>query len=94
MQRLRRRHHPCRQAGRSSAGGMRDPAHKLPRAMFTALAIVIAVYLLVSSVVVMTMRLPAIPAMEPSQGHVLSEAAREILGRLCLLHFQEPHPRG
>lgn len=63
----------------NSAGGMRDPAHQLPRAMFTALAIVIAVYLLVSSVVVMTMSLPA---MDASQGHVLSEAARQILGRV------------
>ncbi len=62
----------------NSAGEMRDPAAELPRAMFSALGIVIAVYLLVSSVVVMTMTLPAI---EAASGHVLSEVGREILGR-------------
>ena len=62
----------------NSAGDMRDPARELPRAMFTALGIVVAVYVVVSSLVVMTMTLPA---MDASQGHVLSEAAREVLGR-------------
>jgi len=47
--------------------------------MFAALGIVITVYIVVSSVVVMTMTLPA---MDASQGHVLSEAAREIIGRV------------
>jgi len=63
----------------NSAGGMRNPAKELPRAMFGALGIVIVVYILVSSVVVMTMSLPAIAA---NQGHVLSDAARHILGRV------------
>ncbi|WP_167096827.1 APC family permease [Mycobacterium sp. DL592] len=62
----------------NSAGDMRDPARELPRAMFTALAIVVAVYVVVGSLVVMTMTLPA---MDASQGHVLSEAARGVLGR-------------
>ena len=62
----------------NSAGDMRDPARELPRAMFTSLAIVVAVYVVVSSLVVMTMTLPA---MDANQGHVLSEAAREVLGR-------------
>ena len=63
----------------NSAGDMRDPARELPRAMFAALGIVIIVYIVVSSVVVMTMTLPA---MDASQGHVLSEAGREIIGRV------------
>lgn len=62
----------------NSAGDMRHPARELPRAMFTALGIVVAVYVVISSLVVMTMTLPA---MDASQGHVLSEAAREVLGR-------------
>jgi hypothetical protein len=63
----------------NSAGGIRNPAKELPRAMFLALGIVIVVYILVSSIVVMTMSLPAIDA---NQGHVLSEAAQHILGRV------------
>jgi amino acid transporter len=63
----------------NSAGDMRDPGRQLPRAMFTALSIVIVVYVLVSTLVVMTMSLPA---MDASQGHVLSEAARQIAGRV------------
>lgn len=62
----------------NSAGDMRNPARELPRAMFAALGIVVAVYVVVSSLVVMTMTLPA---MDASQGHVLSEAARQVLGR-------------
>jgi amino acid transporter len=63
----------------NSAGDMRNPAKELPRAMFLALGIVIVVYILVSSVVVMTMSLPA---MDANQGHVLSEAGRHIAGRV------------
>ena len=63
----------------NSADDMRDPARELPRAMFVALAIVIAVYVVVSTLVVMTMTLPA---MDANQGHVLSEAAREVVGRV------------
>lgn len=62
----------------NSAGDMRHPERELPRAMFTALGIVVAVYVVVSTLVVMTMTLPA---MDASQGHVLSEAAREVLGK-------------
>ena len=46
----------------NSAGDMRDPARELPRAMFTALGIVVAVYVVVSTLVVMTMTLPAMDA--------------------------------
>jgi amino acid transporter len=63
----------------NSAGDMRDPARELPRAMFTALGIVIVVYIVVSSLVVMTVTLPS---MDANQGHVLSEAAREVIGRV------------
>ena len=63
----------------NSAGDMSNPAKELPRAMFSALGIVIVVYILVSSVVVMTLSLPA---MDAGQGHVLSEAGRQILGRV------------
>ena len=47
--------------------------------MFLALGIVVVVYLVVSSVVVMTLSLSA---MDANQGHVLSEAGRQILGRV------------
>jgi amino acid transporter len=63
----------------NSAADMRDPAKELPKAMFLALGIVIVVYLVVSSVVVMTLSLPA---MDANQGHVLAEAGRVILGRV------------
>ena len=63
----------------NSAGEMRNPARELPRAMFLALGIVIVVYVLVSAVIVMTLTLPA---MDANQGHVLSEAARQMIGRV------------
>ena len=63
----------------NSAGDMRNPAKELPRAMFLALGIVIVVYIVVSSVVVMTLSLPA---MDAYQGHVLADAGRVILGRV------------
>ena len=61
----------------NSAGDMRDPAKELPRAMFLALGIVMVVYMVVSSVVVMTLSLAA---MDANQGHVLSEAGRHTWG--------------
>jgi amino acid transporter len=63
----------------NSAGEMADPKRQLPRAMYLSLAIVIAVYVAVSSVIVMTMSLPAI---ELNAGHVLSDAGRAILGQV------------
>ena len=41
--------------------------------MFSALAIVVVVYVVISTIVVMTLSLPA---MDVNQGHVLSEAGR------------------
>lgn len=62
----------------NSAGEMRDPRRQLPRAMFSALGIVLVVYVLVSTVIVATLSLSAI---EAAQGHVLAEAARAVAGR-------------
>ena len=62
----------------NSAGDMRNPAKELPRAMYLSLAIVVVTYLLVSSVIVMTMPLADIQA---SQGDALAEAGKAILGR-------------
>jgi amino acid transporter len=62
----------------NSAADMRNPARELPRAMFFALGIVIVVYVLVSAVIVMTLTLPA---MDANQGHVLSVAGQQIIGR-------------
>ena len=59
----------------NSAGAMRNPARQLPRAMYFALAVVVTVYVLVSTVVVLVLRLPAIDA---AQGHVLAEAGQAI----------------
>jgi amino acid transporter len=63
----------------NSAGDMRNPSKELPRAMFLALGIVILVYVVVSSIVVMTLTLPT---MDAHQGHVLAWAGHEILGRV------------
>ena len=46
--------------------------------MYLALAIVLTVYVLVGTVVVLVLRLPAIDA---AQGHVLAEAGQAIAGR-------------
>jgi len=61
----------------NSAGDMRDPAKELPRAMYTALAIVVVVYVVISTIVVMLLSLPA---MDVNQGHVLSEAGAAAMG--------------
>ena len=63
----------------NSAGDMSDPARELPRAMFSALAIVVLVYVVISTIVVMTLGLPA---MDANQGHVLSEAGLATLGHV------------
>ena len=63
----------------NSAADMKDPARELPRAMFAALGIVVVVYVLISTIVVMTLSLPA---MDAAQGHVLSEAGAAALGHV------------
>jgi len=63
----------------NSAGDMADPAKELPRAMFSALGIVVVVYVLISAIVVMTLSLPS---MDAHQGHVLSEAGAAAMGHV------------
>jgi amino acid transporter len=63
----------------NSAGDMGDPAKELPRAMFSALAIVVVVYVVISAVVVTTLSLPS---MDANQGHVLSEAGLAAMGHV------------
>lgn len=63
----------------NSAGSMRAPAKQLPRAMFTALGIVLVIYVVVSVVVVTTMSLASI---EAASGHVLAEAGEVVFGRV------------
>jgi amino acid transporter len=63
----------------NSADDMADPAKELPRAMFTALGVVVVVYVVISSIVVMTLSLPS---MDANQGHVLSEAGAAALGHV------------
>ena len=62
----------------NTAGQMVDPRRALPRAMYGALAIVVVVYVVVSTVIVATLSLGAIHA---AQGHVLAAAGRAVLGR-------------
>lgn len=63
----------------NSAGEMQDPRRQLPRAMYGALGIVLVVYVLVSTIIVTTLSLPAI---EAAQGHVLAEAGQAVAGRI------------
>jgi amino acid transporter len=62
----------------NTTGEMSDPRKQLPKAMYAALAIVMVVYLIISTVIVLTMKVPAI---EANAGHVLDEAAQVALGR-------------
>lgn len=61
----------------NSAGDMGQPKKELPRAMYIALGIVVAVYVLVSSFVVMVL---STEEMTANQGHVLAEAAKGVMG--------------
>ncbi|MDT5079039.1 MAG: hypothetical protein QOJ80_3676 [Mycobacterium sp.] len=63
----------------NSAGDMKEPAKELPRAMFTALGIVVVVYVVISAIVVTTLSLPD---MDANQGHVLSDAGAAALGHV------------
>ncbi len=61
----------------NTSGEMLHPNKQLPRAMFSALAIVAVVYLVVSTLVVALVPLDQI---EANAGHVLAEAGRVVLG--------------
>jgi len=63
----------------NTTGEMSDPARELPRAMYSALIIVMFVYLVVSTVMVLVMSTHAI---EADQGHALAEAGQAVLGRV------------
>lgn len=63
----------------NASGEMRQPRKELPRAMFSALAIVAVVYLAVSTLVVMLLPLTTIVA---DSGHVLADAGEAVAGRL------------
>ena len=63
----------------TAAGEMRNPARELPRAMFSALGIVAAIYLVVSALVVMLLPITKITA---DAGHVLADAGEVVLGKL------------
>jgi amino acid transporter len=62
----------------TAGGSMGNPKRDLPRALYVALAIVGAVYLIVSSVVVMLLDLSA---HTDSIGHLLADAGQAIAGR-------------
>jgi amino acid transporter len=62
----------------NAAGEMTNPRRELPRAIYLAMAIVIAIYVLVAVVVIGNLSLPALKAAEDS---ALAEAARPFLGQ-------------
>jgi amino acid transporter len=63
----------------NAAGRMSDPAKQLPRAMYAALGIVAAVYLIVSTLVVTLLPLSTI---EADAGHALADAGRSVAGHV------------
>lgn len=66
----------------NAAGDMADPRRQLPKAMFLALGIVAAIYLIVSSLVVMVLPLATI---EADAGHVLAAVGGAVAGRTGFL---------
>ena len=63
----------------NASGAMARPKKELPRAMFIGLAIVAAIYLTVSTLVVLLLPQAQILA---DSGHVLADAGQAVLGRL------------
>jgi amino acid transporter len=63
----------------NAAGEMTNPRRELPRAIYVAVAIVIAIYVLVAVVVIGNL---SIPALRAAQESALAEAARPFLGQL------------
>ena len=62
----------------NSAADMSNPKKQLPRAMYTALFAVIAIYVVVSTLVVILM---SVSEMEKHQGHVLAIAGQAVMGK-------------
>lgn len=63
----------------TASGEMAKPRKELPRAMFIALGVVAAIYLVVSTLVVMLLPMSEI---EADAGHVLANAGEAIAGRV------------
>ncbi len=61
----------------NTAGTMRNPARELPRAMFTALGVVLVLYVLISTLVVLVLPVTAI---EADAGHVLATVGTTVAG--------------
>lgn len=61
----------------NAAGAMSNPRRQLPRAMFLALAVVMAIYIVSSLVIVATI---GASGAEANQGHALAAAGRAVLG--------------
>jgi len=66
----------------NTSGEMLHPNKELPRAMFSALAIVAVVYLVVSTLVV---SLLSVSKMQQDAGHVLADAGEAVLGNVGFL---------
>lgn len=66
----------------NTSGEMLHPNKELPRAMFSALAIVAVVYLVVSTLVV---SLLSVTQMTQDAGHVLADAGEAVLGHIGFL---------
>ena len=66
----------------NTSGEMLHPNKELPRAMFSALAIVAVVYLVVSTLVV---GLLSVAKMQQDAGHVLADAGEAVLGNVGFL---------
>jgi amino acid transporter len=62
----------------NAAGNMTNPARELPRALYISVAVVIAVYVLVSITVIGNL---SIPALEGAKDYALAEAAKPFLGQ-------------
>lgn len=66
----------------NAAGNMKDPVHELPRAMYWSLGIVMGLYLLVSTVVVLTL---GVSGAIQNQGHVLATTGKLLGGHLGMI---------
>ena len=62
----------------NASSQMANPRKELPRAMFTALGIVLAIYLLVSTLTVLVL---SVAQIEADSGHVLATVATAVAGR-------------
>lgn len=66
----------------NTAGNMKNPKKQLPIALFLSLGIVILIYIIASTIVIMTIGVKAAVA---NQGHVLATAGQAILGKTGMI---------